>query len=284
MSLNITDNHAHINPIKGAKGIKAVGDFVNSGGTMLMLVNLMTWHYGIHVPTLKSFTRMYQIHLDLVRRINQEYAIKAYAVIGPHPSELSNLIRKGFSYSSARRLMIRAIDEACRIASGNDLIIAIGEVGRPHYRVSKEEWELANELLGYALERAAEIGKAVQIHMETPTESSLNEIVHIAEKHGMPISKIVIHHATPDIKLYRQYGLWPSIVAKEDNIIKALRNSSEFLVETDYLDDPQRPGAVMSLSSLPRKIRRLYERGILSRSIINKICRELPSAIYGIAP
>ena len=45
--------------------------------------------------------------------------------------------------------------------------VAIGEIGRPHYEVSAEEWDLQNEIMVYAMELAQEADCAVQLHTES---------------------------------------------------------------------------------------------------------------------
>ena len=52
------------------------------------------------------------------------------------------------------------------------------------------------------------------------------------------------------------------------------------MLETDYLDDPKRPGAVMGPKTVPRKTLRAVENGILSNEQVHKIHTDLPNEVY----
>jgi TatD-related deoxyribonuclease len=52
------------------------------------------------------------------------------------------------------------------------------------------------------------------------------------------------------------------------------------MLETDYLDDPQRPGAVMGPKTVPRKTRKALENNILSEKQVYNIHTKLPDSVY----
>ena len=52
------------------------------------------------------------------------------------------------------------------------------------------------------------------------------------------------------------------------------------MLETDYLDDPKRPGAVMGPKTVPRKTQKAIENNILSEAQVQKIHTELPDSVY----
>ena len=57
-------------------------------------------------------------------------------------------------------------------------------------------------------------------------------------------------------------------------------SDSEFMLETDYLDDPKRPGAVMGPKTVPRKTQKAIEGNVLSKEQVHKIHTELPDSVY----
>jgi TatD-related deoxyribonuclease len=54
------------------------------------------------------------------------------------------------------------------------------------------------------------------------------------------------------------------------------------MMETDYIDDPCRPGAVLGPKTVPRKTIELIEKEIISEKQILKIHKENPEKTYGI--
>ena len=280
MEIPITDNHAHINPLRGL-GFKAIEQFHSAGGKNIILVNLLTKSYGRPARSINDFNFMYHYHIRIVKDINTRYNVRAYAVIGPHPAELTEMLKRNISLNSAVRLLLKAIDLAVDLLKSGEGI-ALGEVGRPHYEVPKEVLAESNKILQYALEKAAEFGLPVQIHMETPNEDNLNEIGEFVDRAGLRRDKVIIHHAPPIIKTINKYGFVPSLVAKEGYIKIAIKEGGKFLLETDYLDDPRRPGAVLSLRTIPRNLNRLLKQGIISPEVIKAICVDIPEQVYGV--
>ena len=277
----ITDNHMHLNPRRGL-GLRPIEDFIRFGGRNIVLVNLLCRHYGLSYLTPQSMKRVLEIHLKLIENLRQRFpSLNIYAVVGPHPAELTELLRAGFSLPSARRFMIKAIDIAGLVIQ-QGMAIALGEVGRPHYPVPKDVWDASNEILAYAFMKASRLGKPVQIHMETPDIESLNEIADMAERGGLPVNKVIIHHSPPLIRAMKEVGVIPSITAKEQLMLKALKEGTRFLLESDYLDDPRRPGAVVSPRVIPRKVNNLIERGLMSLEQAWHVNVHLPEKIYGV--
>ena len=52
------------------------------------------------------------------------------------------------------------------------------------------------------------------------------------------------------------------------------------MLETDYMDDPRRPGAVLGPKTVPKRTRQLLEAG-LDEEILYNTHVDLPERIYG---
>jgi len=78
------------------------------------------------------------------------------------------------------------------------------------------------------------------------------------------------------------HGVVPSVLAREDHIREAVRKGGPFLMETDYIDDPRRPGAVLGPATVPRKTAKLRSMGVITEEDEDRIHRQLPAATYGI--
>ena len=54
------------------------------------------------------------------------------------------------------------------------------------------------------------------------------------------------------------------------------------MLETDYLDDPKRPGAVMGPKTVPRKTFKALENSILSEEQLYNIHTKVPDSVYSV--
>ena len=145
--------------------------------------------------------------------------------------------------------------------------------GRPHYPVEDEVMELSNTVLRHAIRIAAECSCALQIHAESgPCE----DVVTMAKEEKMPVFNVVKHFAIPETPLT------PSMLAKHE-AIPAMANSGRLMtMESDYMDDNSRPGAVIGPRSVPRHTRKLIESGLIGIETAFKIHKDNPEKIYGV--
>src|SRR2546425_286039 len=93
---------------------------------------------------------------------------------------------------------------------------------------------------------------------------------------------VVKHHSTPFTRREDTAGLVPSILAKEELVSQALKGGPRFLLETDYIDDPRRPGAVLGPATVPKKTKAWLERGSLTTEQAWSIHHDLPERTYRI--
>jgi len=160
-------------------------------------------------------------------------------------------------------------------------IYGIGEVGRPHFPVSDEELELSNKLMADFLSWSSKLDCPVQLHTEHFDESKFSELDGIIKKSGNP-KKVIKHFSPPLVKDAEKAGVYPSIVSSKDSIKKAISSSNRFLMETDYIDDSSRPGAVMGPKTVPKRTNQFLESGVFTEDDAANIHEELVSRLYGI--
>ncbi|KYC44766.1 MAG: TatD related DNase [Candidatus Methanofastidiosum methylothiophilum] len=268
----------HIDPIRGV-GIEAVKEFSSAGGTHFMLVYKTAYDSATGIKTGKDFGKAYDYIIDLSNKINKETNAKSYPIIGLHPAEFHHLIMD-FGEEKAFEMALEALSEIeNRISEG--LAFGIGEVGRPHYDVDKFITDLSNNFLIEVLKLSKKIKCPVQLHTETFDGSKFLELGELVRKYGNP-SKVIKHFSPPMVTICEKIGIYPSIIAREKNILKALEEGKRFLMETDYIDDNERPGAVVGPKTVPKTTKKLLEKGILSKEDIDYIHRYLIEEIYGI--
>ncbi|WP_456468796.1 TatD family hydrolase [Archaeoglobus sp.] len=269
----ITDDHMHLyNHLR----LKALEQFKEAGGTHVLLVSLLCHHYDVRPNSGKDFAEVFDRHVNLVEKANK--IVKAYAVLSVHPAEIT-VIGGRLGFERAAEIMKEALDLAGKyVEEGKAIAI---KSGRPHYPVSKQIWKLSNEVLMHAFEVAKDVGCAVQLHTESYTKEGMIEIAEMADRVGLRRKKVVKHFSPPRVKEFEEIGIFPSVLAGNDNVLKAAEQGDRFMVETDYIDDRKRPGAVLGPKTVPRKIRELLERGY-DEDFVYKICAENVAKVYGV--
>jgi TatD-related deoxyribonuclease len=264
----VTDDHIHIDPVNG-RGIEAAKDFKRAGGTHLFLVTKPSWSYGIEPSQPEDFREVFDRTLDIAGQVRST-GLSVFVILGVHPAEITRLSAR-MALDAAAELMQGALDIAASFVD-EGRAVAI-KSGRPHYPVDDAVWEASNEVLRHALELGADAGCAVQIHAES---GPCADVVEMADAAGIATGRVVKHFATPDTPLV------PSLIAKHEAIPDLAREMRVFTMESDYMDENSRPGAVIGPRSVPRFTRRLFEAGKLSEDDVFRIHAESPSRIYGV--
>jgi len=248
----VLDNHMHLDPDHG-RGIEAVKDFARSGGTHLLVVNKPSWLLGVEPETGEEFRPVFETTIDVVARASEELPGRAWPVLGVHPGLVSKLVDdRGYTAAEARDLMQAGLDLAAEyVADGRAVAL---KTGRPHYDTTDAVWEASNEVLRHGLALGAEQDCAVQLHTEASED--LTDIAGWAEDAGLDSEKVVKHYAGGKLA-----GPTPSVMSEKDRLEIAVERGDPFLMETDFVDDPDRPGAVMGPKTVPRRVRWMQEQG-----------------------
>ncbi len=245
----------------------------------MILVNKLVKDAGLEPNSVENFERLYNFTIKTAKKIMENIKIKVFVVIGVHPAELYQM------YLKQGEKGIEVAKNAILLAAKkieNQEAVAIGEVGFPHFEVPKKFFGICVDFLKFSLEVAKDINSAVQLHTQSLNKKGYKYIAELAKSVGFDTQKLVKHFANPYINLCEKLGIMPSIIASEKNIKKALLEGRRFLMESDYIDDPKRPGAVTGPRSVPRITIKLYKHGLLSEDDIEKIHREYVSKIYGV--
>lgn len=276
-NLPSTDNHIHVDPINGEGPLEIALKFHRSGGKVMIIPNKPTWT----VSSQCDFKEAMELVIGYVDEINRETEVKAFAVVGAHPAEMSRRVDAGMELSKAEELMKDALKTAQNLVLEGKAV-GIGEIGRPHYPVSQEEMEVHNRLMIYAMELAREADCPVQLHTESASEDQYHEFAEMARKAGLKEEKVIKHFSGPFILPEENYGITPSLIASGEVMRQALRKGKNFLMETDYLDDRTRPGAVLGPKTVPRRTRKLINSGLITEEDAYQIHVARPEKIYNI--
>ncbi|MGC9307721.1 MAG: TatD family hydrolase [Thermoplasmatota archaeon] len=271
----IFDNHLHLR--RDGACIEAVREFERAGGTHLVLCQLPMVQRVIEE---RSYLPCYEETLSLAEEAMQATDVTVFVTVGPYPADNLRL-RDRFGRDAAMDLMRRGMEQAQQLCLDGD-VIAIGEIGRPHFDVDDEAWKDSNELLRYGMELAANAGVPVVLHTESMGPDGFAELAGMADEAGLAREKVVKHFSPPLIQPDENHGLMPSVLANAEALRVALRKGHRFVMETDYIDDPARPGAVLGPKTVPRRTMQLLEEGVMSDEVALAVHKKNPEWIYGI--
>jgi TatD-related deoxyribonuclease len=276
MATPILDNHAHLEPLIG-RHVEAVRDFEGAGGTHIIISHLPYDH--VRVSTADDFRKGFEETVRLKERVNSETGVRAFATVGPYPVELLHL-EKRFGLERAKDLMMRGMDTAAEFVREGKAL-AIGEVGRPHFPVSTEQLDASNDIMSHAMRLGKELGCAVVLHTESATPESMRGLAEMADRAGLPRWRLVKHYCSPLVLDEENHGLMPSVLAGKDAVKEALRKGTRFMLETDFLDDPRRPGAVLDIVTVPKRTKAMMDQGLMTQEQALIIHQENPRRTYG---
>jgi TatD-related deoxyribonuclease len=275
--LIITDNHIHVDPINGIGPLEVAKIFERAGGKVMIIPNKPTWTVGKSC----NFEEAMELVIKYVDEINENTDVKAFAVVGAHPAELSRRVENGMELKMAEKMMKGTFESAQKLIMEGKAI-AIGEIGRPHYEVSPDEMEVHNGLILYAMELAAEADCAVQLHTESAEEKQFLEFAEMADKAGLEREKVIKHFSGPLVSENENHSLTPSLIATRKVVVEGIKKGNNFLMETDFLDMNSRPGAVLGPKTVPRRTKELLRNGTLTEEDVYKIHVENVEKVYGI--
>ena len=270
----ITDNHMHIDP--RARGLEAVKEFKNAGGTHIILVSKPSWSLGVMVKKPEDYLKVFEETVEITSK-TREIGVGAFPVLGVHPAEISKLTEY-MELSEAMEIMKRGLEIASEYVEKG---LAVGiKSGRPHYPVDAEVWTASNEIMEYAFSLGKEQDCAVQLHTESVGEPELKHIAERARRTAIKMYRVVKHYSPPLVRTSEELGIFPGVISVKGAIEQALGEGTRFMMETDYIDDPDRPGAVLGPKTIPKRTMKLME--IYGEEPFWVIHKENPEKVYDI--
>lgn len=266
----ILDNHLHLDPVNG-RGVAAAAEFADAGGTHLLVLNKPSWSLVDGVGDEAAFRETFEITCDVAAAADDRLPGRAWPVLGVHPALVSRLVDDGHTPADAADLMQAGLDVAAEfVADGPALAL---KSGRPHYEVPDAVWDASNRVMRHAFGLGAQLGCVVQLHTEGG--ETFEQIAAWAENRGLAREQVVKHYAGGPVD-----GPVPSVISNREELVAAAESGDPFLMETDFIDDPERPGAVLGPKTVPSRVRWLREQG--HEEAIRRAHVETPARVYGI--
>ncbi len=270
----VYDNHIHMSP--SGRNVDALKEYQAAGGTGLTLVTLP--HKEVPIACGKDFARSYEVTYSLADRAKEETDLEINIAVGPYPILLISLAER-YGLQKAEEIMIEGMEYAAKdVTEGR--ACALGEIGRPHFPVDKEIWDASNRVLLRGFELARENDVPVIIHCENEPDTD-ESLALLADKAGLDRGLVVKHSSPPLVTPEETHGVMPSIPASKSNLKEALsKGTDRFMIETDYIDDLEKPTAIMAVTTVPKKVSAWVANGQVPMESIYRICKDIPDSLY----
>ncbi len=273
MEVPVYDNHLHLSP--SGRNIVAAKEYEAAGGTGMTLVTLP--YKEVSIDEGEDFMKGYRITLSLAEKVRESTSLKVNVAVGPYPVTLLWLAER-FGLEKAEAMMMKGMEDAAALVADGKAN-AIGEIGRPHFPVDDVYMESSNRILLRGMELARELDCPVIIHSESEP-STYESLGHIADEAGLPREMVVKHSSLPYVREDENRGLMPSIPSSRSLIKEALSKGDRFMVETDFIDDPDKPEAIMAVTTVPKRIKGYLQSGGMTEEQVHRICGDIPLHLY----
>jgi TatD-related deoxyribonuclease len=279
------DSHLHTNPLKGL-GAKAISErFIRSGGWFMAIVSLPPTSLGLD-PNLDGFTRSLELAISECKAA-REVGLRVSCLGGYHPAMVDKMIdRLGMKPEEAYNISVKAIDQALKYLR-EGLLDGIAEIGRPHYQVKPHYVVLTEMILDYALEGIRDLDGVAHLHLEDGGWVTAKDIENRVKRLRIRREKVAMHHSKPGLVEHALSmglpttipALYPVIQAIGGKLVKGL-----YMFESDYIDDPSRPGKVIYPWEIIENTDRAIKEGLISEEKAYKIHIDNISKFYQVSP
>ena len=252
----ILDQHIHLD--RSNRFLDAVAEFVGAGGTGIMLVHKPSFSSAL--PTdLDGYRAAYSDTLGMAEEVRAAFGIGVGTVLGPHPVAWEHQT-ESLGLERATELHLEAVGLALDHIDAGDAV-CLGEVGRPHYPVSDETWSAANDMLREVMALAAGAGTSIQLHVEDNGEKTCHDLAALCDEAGLARDRAIRHYAPADVGTDFTHGLAATVSVGRGSVETLTETTANanapWGMETDFLDDPRRPGAVLGPKTVPKRTQQL---------------------------
>ena len=251
--LPVVDHHCHLSP--DGEGVAAAGRFRAAGGTHLFLA---TQNYERRpLTTLGAYERQFEATEALARRVHEATGVVVYPVVAPYPVDLVESAPV-IGLDAALDLHKAAIDLASRWVRERRAV-ALGEVGLPHFPVEPAVEAASHTAFEHALVAGRDADCPVVVHSADLDAAGFERIAAAAGRAGIPPTRVIKHFARHRVPPGGSSGIVPSYLARRELVREVVSDPAPWFLETDFLDDPKRRGAVLDLATIPRRAHAVAE-------------------------
>ncbi|MEB3774539.1 MAG: TatD family hydrolase [Desulfurococcales archaeon] len=282
----IADAHGHSNPARGLGAYRIAEKFRESGGWFWALVSLSPWSYGIDGVGMDAYKAVIDLHLRECKEA-EDAGLRVACFAGFHPADVDRLIdRYRVEPSRVLRLgmdVIEYIAGLCR----DGVLDGIGEVGRQHYKTGAERAVISELILEKALEYSRDYGCIVQMHLEHVGSVTVDLVDYAVNRLGVKDRRLIVFHHSKPVTGVHAHRLGysvniPGVPRLLSHVFKELEPF--YMIESDFIDDPARPGAVVYPWEMAGEVARLRDKGVVDEEYIYKVNVDNIVKLYRVEP
>jgi len=278
------DAHLHSNPLRGIGMRNIVKNFKAVGGWFLAIVSLPPSHYGLGI----SFDD-YVKSIDILVRectIAREEGVKTKCLAGIHPADLEKLINsQSLRHDEVINLALRVLNYISKLIKSG-VLDGIGEVGRPHYRTTPEGFIVNDILLRHALRLAKDLHAIIHLHLEQGGLLTVLSIADLLDNVSLRKDLVLLHHL--DIRTAvnaEEAGLRYTLCGKSQLLKEGFKRlKPTYMVESDFIDDPKRPGVAAYPWEVVENQLLLLKEGLVSEDYLLRLNIDNIVKFYGVEP
>jgi len=278
-----SDAHLHVNPVRGYGAEKIAKKFRNQGGWFMAFASLPPHYYGLSGLNVESYRKVIEL-INKEAAKAREIGLQVARFAGIHPAEIDNYYRQGLRPDKILELVdqvLKVLEESLR----NNLIDGIGEVGRQHYTTSPERVVLSEIIMVNALALARDYDALVQLHLEQGGAATARSISMLAELVGFKPCRVIMHHTKLETAIWaNNYNLPFTAPIKYFDEKYASYTWKYCMIESDFLDDPTRPGTSAYPWEIPVVIEEHIKRGVLDEDRVYKFLVDNVVKCFGVTP
>ncbi len=283
--LLFADAHFHSNPLKGYGAEYIVRKFKESGGWFMALVGLPPTSLGL-LPNEEGFEKSLEVLLRECEKAKRVEGIKIVCLGGYHPGMIDKMI--DFLKIDPQRVYNISVNWVKHVANliKRGLLDGLAEIGRPHYKVSPEHMVLAENIFESVLEIAKDYDLLIHLHLEEGGWITAYDIYRKIHRYSLNPWRIVMHHAKPkNLRPSMELGLVATVPALYQ-IIENIKDIKiiNYVYESDFLDDPERPGRPMYPWEIISNSIRALNEGVVDKDILHIVNIDNIVKIYGVEP
>ena len=277
----VADGHTHSNPVKGLGMERIAPKFKERGGWFMAIVGLSPWHYGLE-GTLEGYEKALQITLRECE-VARNFGLRTSCLFGFHPADVDKFIGKMQPHEVLEfgKKVLRLVERELREGRLN----GIGEVGRQHYKTHPISVVIAEKIMDEAFRLSKEFDAVVHLHLEQGGRVSVIDIKERVERFGVNPNRIVMHHLRG--KTLR-YALEEGVRCTVPGVKGLLENITslppEYIIESDHIDDPKRPGIVVYPWEMAENQAELLKRGLVDEEYLYKINVDNVVKVFNVEP
>lgn len=282
MKLLYADAHCHVNPVYGYGARKIASLFRKKNGWFIALVSLPPHHYGLEGFSIENYDKSFNILIREAEEARRE-GLKIRVLAGFHPAEIDEYVKKGYGLKNIYELAVKVLDLVSKLYR-KGLVDGIGEVGRQHYSTNPSRIVLSELIMVKAMEYAKDQGMLMHLHTEQAGFATVESIAKITDLISVNKELINIHHVDYETSIEcEKRSLWYSFPIKFKEISKILmENRYRLLLESDFIDDPNRPGVSSYPWSIVDVVDSLVSNGLVSEEAVMKVMVDSIAKFYNV--